>query len=132
MADNSITLTGNITRDPERRFSNGGMAITSFSLAVNSRKKGKNGEYEDDPNFFDITCFGDLAEHVAESLSKGARAIVTGRLDWSSWDDKETGQKRSKVQVIADGVGPDLRWATAVVTRSQSNSNARGQQDDTW
>jgi single-strand DNA-binding protein len=132
MADNSITLTGNITRDPEMRFSNGGMAITSFSLAVNSRKKGKNGEYEDDPNFFDITCFGDLAEHVAESLSKGARAIVTGRLDWSSWDDKETGQKRSKVQVIADGVGPDLRWATAVVTRSQSNSNSRGQQDDTW
>jgi len=119
MADNAISLTGNITRDPELRFAaTGGTAVASFGLAVNNRKKGRNGEYEDEAHFFDVTVFGDLAEHVAESLTKGMRVLLNGRLQYQQWDDKESGQKRSKVQVVADSVGPDLRWATAVVTKS--------------
>ena len=122
MADNTITLVGNVTRDTELRFAAGsGAAILTLGLAVNNRKKGKNGEWEDDANFFDVVVFGEMAEQVAESVQKGTRIIVTGRLDWSQWDDKDTGQKRSKVQVIADEVGPSLRWATASVTRKASS-----------
>jgi len=126
MADNSITLTGNVTRDPELRFAAGsGAAVLSLGLAVNNRKKAANGEWEDEPNFFDVTAFGSLAENVAESVAKGTRVIVTGRLDWSQWDDKEGG-KRSKVQVIADSIGPDLRWATANVTRKAPANGGNG------
>ena len=122
MADNTITLVGNVTRETELRFAAGsGAAILTLGLAVNNRKKGKNGEWGDDANFFDVVVFGEMAEQVAESVQKGTRIIVTGRLDWSQWDDKDTGQKRSKVQVIADEVGPSLRWATASVTRKASS-----------
>ena len=121
MPENTITLVGNVTRDPELRFGAGsGAAVLSLGLAVNNRKKGKNGEWEDDANFFDVVVFGEMAEQVAESVQKGTRIIVTGRLDWSQWDDKDSGSKRSKVQVIADEVGPSLRWATANVTRKAS------------
>ena len=119
MADNTITLTGNITRDPEMKFTGGGMAISSFGLAVSNRKKNLSGEYEDEANFFDITVFGSLAENVATTLQKGNRVILSGRLDWSQWQT-DSGEKRSKVQVIADSIGPDLRWATAVVTKASS------------
>lgn len=118
MADNTVTLVGNITRDPELRFGAGnGIAVLTLGLAVNNRKKGSSGEWEDEANFFDVTAFGSLAENVAESVAKGTRVIVVGRLDWSQWDDKDGGGKRSKVQIIADAIAPDLRWATANVTR---------------
>jgi len=123
MADNTVSLVGNLTRDPEMRFgANGGTAVVSFGMAVNSRKKASNGEWEDEPKFFDVVAFGDLAENIAASLTKGTRIVLNGKLDWSQWDDKDGGGKRSKVQVIAESVGADLRWATVVVTRTQPTS----------
>ena len=117
MPDNSVTLVGNMTRAAELRFSNSGTAMASFGIAVNNRRKGTNGEYEDEAHFFDVQVFGDLAEHVTESIDKGHRVIVNGRLAYRSWE--KDGEKKSKVEIIADSVAPDLRWATAEVTRSE-------------
>src|SRR5665213_1114329 len=114
MPDTSITLTGNVTRDPELQFGQSGTAITKFGLALNSRRKDASGEWCDgDPQFFDVTCFNDLAENVAESIARGTRIVLSGRVSYSSWE--KDGDKRSKVEVIADSIGPDLKWATAVV-----------------
>ena len=111
--DNTVTVVGNITRDPELRFPPGGAPVASFGLAWNRRDQ--NGE--DVTSFFDVTCWRDLAENVAESLSKGARVVVYGRLDQRSWENQE-GERRSKVEIIADEVAPSLRWATAEVTKN--------------
>ena len=111
--DNTVTVVGNITRDPELRFTPGGAPVASFGLAWNRRDQ--NGE--DVTSFFDVTCWRDLAENVAESLSKGARVVVYGRLDQRSWENQE-GERRSKVEIIADEVAPSLRWATAEVTKN--------------
>lgn len=108
------SIVGNITRAPELRFTGAGLAVASFGVAVN-RKKGD----EEVTSFFDVTAFGTLAEHVAE-LPKGCRVIVVGRLEQSTWE--KDGEKRSKVAVVADEVGPSLRWATASVERTSSGS----------
>ena len=111
--DNTVTLVGNITRDPELRFTPGGAAVSSFGLAWNR----KNRDGEESVSFFDVTCWNSLAENVAESLSKGNRVVVYGRLDQRSWENQE-GERRSKVEIIADEVAPSLRWATAEVTKN--------------
>ena len=119
MADNTVTLVGNLTRDLELRFSNSGTPIASSGLAINNRRKQPDGSYEDDtPHFFDLQIFGSLAENAAETLTKGTRVVVTGRLDYQQWDDKE-GNHRSRVLVLADAIGPDLRWATAQVAKTE-------------
>jgi single-strand DNA-binding protein len=120
--DNSVSLTGNLTRDPELRFTNGGMATASFGMAINSRRKNQaTGEWEDsDPQFFDVSCFGTLAENVSECLQRGQRVVVAGKMSYRSWESND-GEKRSKVEVVADSCGPDLRWATAVVTRTEKS-----------
>lgn len=123
---NTVTLVGNATREPELRFTNSGQAVASFGLAFNKRKRNDRGEWEDsDPAFFDITCWGQLAENVAESVEKGTRVIVTGRLDQRSWENQE-GEKRSKVEVVADEVAPSLRWATASVTKNERRERGGG------
>ena len=120
MADNVVSLTGNTTRDPELSFTAGGTAVAAFGLAINSRKKDTDGSWIDgDPQFFDIKAFGELAENIAESISKGTRVVINGRLNYSSWESKDDSGKRSKVEVIADSIGADLRWATAQVTRTE-------------
>src|SRR5689334_3273122 len=121
---NTVTLVGNITRDPELRFTNAGMAIASFGLAVNDRRQ-RNGEWEEETSFFDITCFGQMGENAAESLNKGARIVVMGKLKQRSWETQD-GQKRSKVEVVADEIGPSLRWATAEVVRSERREGGDG------
>lgn len=122
MADNVVTLVGNAARDPELRFTSSGQATTNFGLAVNRRSQNaQTKEWEEAVSFFDIVCWRELAENVAESVQKGARVIVTGRLEQRSWDDKDSGAKRSKVEVVADEVGPSLRWATAVVSKVQKD-----------
>lgn len=124
--DNAVMLSGNITRDPELKYTPGGTAVCSFGLAWNPPgKRLDNGSYEDQPpHFFDITCWADLAEHVAESLSKGQRVNVTGNLEFRSWE--QDGAKRSKVEIRADEVGPSLRWATADVTRTEKGGGGGG------
>ncbi|MDE0928301.1 MAG: single-stranded DNA-binding protein [Acidimicrobiales bacterium] len=111
--DNTVTVIGNITRDPELRFTPSGAAVANFGLAWNRRTKSG----EDITSFFDVTCWSELGENVAESLTKGNRVIVYGRLEQRSWENQE-GERRSKVEIIADEVAPSLRWATAEVTRT--------------
>jgi single-strand DNA-binding protein len=124
MASNSITLTGNLTRDPELRFTTGGRGVASFGLAVNRRYQ-VNGEWQEQVSFFNIVCWGDLGENVAATLTKGSRCIVTGRLEQRSWETND-GEKRSVVEVIADEVGPSLRWATAQVERTERSGDFGG------
>ena len=121
MAENVASLTGNMTREPSLKFLNGGQAVADFGLAINSRRKDASGEWVDgDPQFFDVTCFGTLAENVAESLTKGTRVVLSGKMSYRSWD-ADDGSKRSKVEIVADAIGPDLRWATAEVTRTEKS-----------
>ena len=119
MADNTVTVIGNVTRDPELRFTPSGQAIASFGLAVNRRWQNRQTqEWEEQVSFFDITCWAQLGQNVADTLVKGSRAIITGRLEQRSWETDQ-GDKRSKVEIIADEVGPSLRWATADITRNE-------------
>lgn len=115
---NTVTLVGNITRDPELRFTPSGQANATLGLAVNRRFQNREtNEWEERTSFFNVVCWGTLAENVGESLHKGARVIVTGRLEQRSWETQD-GEKRSVVEVIADEVGPSLRWATAEVVKN--------------
>ena len=126
MSGNTVELVGNITRDPELRFTPSGAAVANFGLAVNRRWKNRQTEeWEEQTSFFDITCWRELAENVTESCTKGTRVMVTGRLEQRSWET-DTGDKRSKVEVVADEVGPSLRWATASVSKNERSSGDGG------
>jgi single-strand DNA-binding protein len=117
--DNTVTVVGNVTRDPELRFTPSGQAIATFGLAVNRRWQNRQTqEWEEQVSFFDITCWAQLGQNVSDTLVKGSRAIVTGRLEQRSWETDQ-GEKRSKIEIIADEVGPSLRWATADITRNE-------------
>ena len=116
---NTTTLSGNLTRDPEIRYTREGQANATFGLAVNRRWQPRGSdEWEESTSFFDIVCWRDLAENVALSLVKGTRVVVTGRLEQHSWE-AENGERRSRVEVTADDVGPSLRFATADVMRTE-------------
>jgi single-strand DNA-binding protein len=130
MADTHVTLVGNLTDDPEVRFTPAGTQVGSFRLAVTPRiREGdqwKNGE----TSYFTVNLWRDLASHAAESLAKGDRAVVIGRLKTRAWETPE-GERRSVVEVEADEVGPSLRWATAKPQRAaKANSKARGEFND--
>ncbi|MGA1183706.1 MAG: single-stranded DNA-binding protein, partial [Ilumatobacteraceae bacterium] len=116
MPDNTITLVGNLTRDPELRFTANGRAVASFGIAVGRRYQ-VNGEWQEQTSYFNITAWGQLGENAAASLSKGARIVVTGRLEQREYTTRE-GDKRTAIDVIADELGPSLRWATAQVERT--------------
>jgi single-strand DNA-binding protein len=123
---NTVTLVGNVTRDPELRFTPSGQANATFGLAVNRVWNDRQtNERREAVSFFDIVCWREMAENASESLSKGARVLVTGRLEQRSWETGE-GEKRSKIEVIADEIGPSLRWATAEVRKN----DRRGPADD--
>lgn len=124
---NTVTVTGNLTRDPELRFTTGGRGVASFGLAVNRRYQ-QNGEWTEQVSFFNVTAWGDLGENCAASLTKGSRAIVTGRLEQRSWEHE--GEKRSVVEIVADEIGPSLRWATAVISRTERSGGDGGYQGD--
>lgn len=123
---NNVDLVGNVTRQPELRFTPSGQAVATFGLAVNRRWQNRQTQqWEEATSFFDIVCWGQLGENVAESVTRGTRLIVTGRLDQRSWETQE-GDKRSKIEVIADEVGPSLRWATASVVRNERQQGGQG------
>ena len=116
---NHVNIIGNLTRDPELRFTPTGQATAGFGLAVNRRWQNRQTqEWEEATSFFDVVCWGQLAENAAQSLSKGSRVIVSGRLDQRSWETAER-ERRSKVEITADEIAPSLRWATAVITRNE-------------
>ena len=114
---NSVTLVGNLVEDPELRFTASGVAMANIRIAVSRRYRDRNDEWQEDTSFFGGTCWRDVAENVAESLTKGARVIITGRLKQRSWETNE-GDKRSIVEIDIQEIGPSLRWATANVTRT--------------
>jgi single-strand DNA-binding protein len=100
---NRVTLTGNLTRDPELRTTPSGTSVCSLRLAVNTRRKDASGEWVDKPNYFDVTIWGRQGENAAQYLEKGRPVALDGRLEWREWEDKE-GNKRQNVDVVADTV----------------------------
>ena len=118
MPDNSITVVGNVTRDPELKFLNSGQAAVRLSIAVNRRWQNRQTqEWEERVSYFEVQGYGAMAENAANSLQKGARVRVTGRLEQRSWET-ENGDKRSIVEINADEIAPSLKFATAVVTKT--------------
>lgn len=117
---NSVTIVGNLTRDPELRYTPNGAAVANFSVAWNRRYE-RNGEQVEDVSYFDVTCWGSLADNVSASLQRGMRVVVSGQLDQRSWDTPD-GQRRNKVEVKADDVAPSLRWASAEISRNQRDT----------
>ena len=99
---NRVILLGNLTRDPELRYLQSGMAVTDIGLAVNDRRKNATGEWIEETTFVDVTLWGRTAEIAGEYLSKGAPVFIEGRLKLDSWDDKQSGQKRSKMRVVCE------------------------------
>jgi single-strand DNA-binding protein len=110
VSDNQVTLTGNLTDDPELRFTPNGVAVANFRLAVDQRVWDTDGWKDGEPSYFRINVWRDQAEYVSRSLHKGARCVVAGRLKSRSWETPE-GQRRSAVEVDADEVGMSLRFA---------------------
>jgi single-strand DNA-binding protein len=100
---NRVVLTGNLTADPELRNLPSGMSVCKLRVACNTRRKGAGGEWEDKPNFFDVTVWGAQGENCARYLSKGRPVALDGRLEWREWQDKE-GNKRQSIDIIADSV----------------------------
>lgn len=123
MSSNSITLIGNLTRDPELRYTTGGRGVASFGIAVNRRYQ-QNNEWVEQVSFFNVVCWGELGENAAATLTKGSRAIVTGRLEQRSYETN--GEKKSIVEVVADEVGPSLRWAQAQIERTERTGGGEG------
>ena len=100
---NRVTVTGNLTRDPELRSTPSGTSVCSLRVAVNSRRKDQSGQWVDKPNYFDVTVWGTQGENCAQYLSKGRPVAVDGRLDWREWEAQD-GSKRQAVQIIAESV----------------------------
>lgn len=122
---NSITITGNLARDPELRYTQAGEASTLLGVAVNRRHRdADSGEWVEEVSYFDVICWRDQAEHAAASLEKGMRVVVTGRLVQRSWETKAA-ERRSKVEIMADEIGASLLFATASVQRSERVSAER-------
>ena len=108
---NSTILTGNLTGDPDLRHLRDGTATVSFSIAVDRRWQDREtGAWAEATSYFDVTCWRDLAEHVALSLQKGSRVVITGRLEQRSWTGDD-GRVRTRAEVVADEVGVSLRFA---------------------
>ena len=125
MADNTVTLVGNLTRDPELRYTTGGRGVASFGLAVNRRYQ-VNGEWQEQTSFFNVVAWGAARrERRRDRSPRAAASIVTGRLEQRSWETQE-GEKRSVVEVVADELGPSLRWAQAQIERNERSSTEGG------
>src|SRR3954464_10702882 len=138
--ETTMTVVGNLTDDPELRFLPNGTAMVKFTIASTPRTLDReSGQWKDgDPLFMNCTAWRDIAEHIAESLTKGTRVILTGRLRLSRGEDKESGEKRSAYGLDVDEIGPSLRFAQAKVQR-MNRAGGKGDgntpdvpQDDAW
>ena len=114
---NTVTVVGNLTREPELRYMPNGAAVAKLGIAVNRFYVNRNGEPVQQTDFFTVNVWRDLAENVAESLKTGARVLVTGRLQSRSWES-EDGQKHSAVEIEAEEVAASMRFATVAVTKA--------------
>ncbi len=119
MNNSTMTIVGNSTREPEVRYTASGLATISFSVAVNRKIPGRNGEAGTEAvSFFTVVAYGTLAENINDSVSKGTRVIVTGRLDQRTWETP-TGDRRTTYELVADEVGVALRWACAKAVKPE-------------
>ena len=119
MADNTITIVGNLTRDPEIRYTPGGQTKATLGIAVSRSWNNKQtGEKQEQTSFFNVIVWGEMADHCSESLRKGTRTIVSGRLEQRSYESDQ-GEKRSVTEIVADEVAPSLRWARVEVHRTE-------------
>lgn len=124
---NRVVILGNLGKDPELVYSQSGMAIAKFSLATNERRKGRDGEWNEEVEWHSVVLFDKKAEVAGEYLKKGSTALIEGSLRTSSWDDKETGQKRYKTEVI----GSNLVLVGGRRQAEESPAPSRGEQDGT-
>jgi single-strand DNA-binding protein len=127
-SDNHTSIVGNLVEDPELRFTNNGTAVANLRVAVTQRVQDKDGTWRDgETSFFKVNVWRGQAEHLADSLSKGDRVMVSGRLRQRAWETPE-GERRSVTELEAEEVGASLKWATAKVERaSQRGNGTRGQ-----
>jgi single-strand DNA-binding protein len=112
----TVNLVGNLTRDPDVRTTARGTVVANMGLAVNRRWRDAGGDPQESTSFFSVVAWGSLAANCARSLHRGDLVVVQGRLEQRSWTT-DTGDRRSTVEVVADDIGPSLRWAVAEVTR---------------
>ena len=129
-----ITVVGNLTADPELRYTQNGVAVANFTIASTPRLYDRqSGEWKDgEALFMRASVWREFAEHVASSLTKGARVVATGRLRQRSYETKE-GEKRTSIELEVDEIGPSLRYATAQIQRQSSGgSKSAGAIDDSW
>lgn len=127
----SVTIIGNLTRDPEERATKSGETKLDFSVAASRRWKNRNDEWEEETSYFDVVAWSELAKNSGVTLKKGTRVIIVGRLKQESWQDKNTGDKRTKVIVHAEDIGPSLRKAyiqEIVKTGGQQNTGSAPRQ----
>lgn len=120
-----ITVVGNLTADPELRYTQSGLAVANFTIASTPKSfdRQANDWKDGDPLFLRASCWREFAEHIAGSLTKGSRVIAQGRLKQRSYETKE-GEKRTSMELEVDAIGPDLRYATAQVTRAASSRDS--------
>lgn len=115
MNGNEISLVGNLTREPELRYTQGGTAVCNFSVAAGRRYQ-QNGEWQEQTTYFEVVAWGELGENIAASFTKGTRALVTGRIESEKYTDRD-GNERTSWKVTADEVGVSLRWARATIEK---------------
>lgn len=125
MASTQVTLIGNLTSDPELKFMTNGSGKLEFSIACNEYWTDKEGERQEKTSYFDIVAWRNLAEEGANILEKGMGVIVVGRMEQQTWEDKETGAKRSRVQVLADNIGPRVGGLASVTRKTRSEDGAK-------
>jgi single-strand DNA-binding protein len=117
MSENTVTIVGNVVRSPELKFLNNGQASLRMSVAVNRTWTNKQTqEREDRVSYLEVSAYGSMAENVANSVDKGTRVVVTGRLEQRSWETAE-GDKRSIIEINSDEIAVSLKWATTVITK---------------
>lgn len=127
-----ITLVGRLTADPELRFTPNGLAAARFTVATSRRRRNQAGEWEDtDVTFWPVVAWDQLAEHIAETLTKGAAVIVVGQAHQNSWTTDD-GQKHTRIEVRCDAVGPNLRWPAKPAQRVKPETGAQAPAEDPW
>jgi single-strand DNA-binding protein len=126
--DNFVQIIGNVTRDPELRYTTGGAAVCSFGIAYTPRRRNANGDWEDgETSFFNCSAWRDLGENIAASISKGNRVVVTGSVRARDWEDRD-GNKRTSIEIDVDECAPSLRWAQAQIERTSRSGGQGGGQ----
>ena len=123
----NVTITGNLTREPELRFTPSGTAVANLGVAENHRRRNEAGKWVDgEPTYWRVAVWGEQAEHVAESLEQGHLVVVVGRTGtrvWTPTDGPKAGEEQRSLEVVADTVAPSLRWATAKVTKATRSAS---------